>query len=92
MPFHMLSTADVLQAVMRHSWFMSIDLKDMYFHVPIALHHRQYLRFAFESKAYQFKVLPFGLSLAPRVFRRCRHATLAPTQARSMQILPYLED
>eukprot|EP00064_Thunnus_orientalis_P008231 superscaffoldBa00000965_g8254 len=66
----MLSTADVLQAVMRHSWFMSIDLKDMYFHVPIALHHRQYLRFAFESKAYQFKVLPFGLSLAPRVFRR----------------------
>ncbi|XP_074481579.1 uncharacterized protein LOC141761839 [Sebastes fasciatus] len=90
--FHMLSTADVLQNVTRHSWFTSIDLKDAYFHVPIALPHRQYLRFAFEGKAFQFKVLPFGLSLAPRVFTRCMRAALAPMQARGMLILPYLDD
>ncbi|XP_037627453.1 uncharacterized protein LOC119489291 [Sebastes umbrosus] len=92
LPFHMLSTADVLQNVTRHSWFTSIDLKDAYFHVPIALSHRQYLRFAFEGKAFQFKVLPFGLSLAPRVFTRCMRAALAPMQARGMLILPYLDD
>ncbi|XP_074505795.1 uncharacterized protein LOC141775954 [Sebastes fasciatus] len=92
LPFHMLSTADVLQNVTRHSWFTSIDLKDAYFHVPIALPHRQYLRFAFEGKAFQFKVLPFGLSLAPRVFTRCMRAALAPMQARGMLILPYLDD
>uniref|UniRef100_UPI0037E7B013 uncharacterized protein n=1 Tax=Semicossyphus pulcher TaxID=241346 RepID=UPI0037E7B013 len=92
LPFHMLRTADVLQAVTRHSWFTSIDLKDAYFHVPIAPHHRQYLRFAFEGQAYQFKVLPFGLSLAPRVFTRCMQAALAPMQATGVQILPYLDD
>ncbi|XP_074483968.1 uncharacterized protein LOC141763298 [Sebastes fasciatus] len=92
LPFHMLSTADVLQNVTRHSWFTSIDLKDSYFHVPIALPHRQYLCFAFEGKAFQFKVLPFGLSLAPRVFTRCMRAALAPMQARGMLILPYLDD
>ncbi|XP_074470437.1 uncharacterized protein LOC141754903 [Sebastes fasciatus] len=92
LPFHMLSTADVLQNVTRHSWFTSIELKDAYFHVPIALPHRQYLRFAFEGKAFQFKVLPFGLSLAPRVFTRCMRAALAPMQARGMLILPYLDD
>ena len=92
LPFHMLRTVDVLQAVARHSWFTSIDLKDAYFHVPIATCHRQFLRFAFEGRAYQFKVLPFGLSLAPRVFTRCMRAALAPMQARGMQLLPYLDD
>ncbi len=33
---------------------------------PGSPHHRRFLRFAFEGVAYQYKVLPFGLSLAPR--------------------------
>ncbi len=40
----------------------------MYFHVSILPCHRPFLRFAFEGRAYQYKVLPFGLSLSPRVF------------------------
>ncbi len=31
-------------------------------------HHRRFLRFAFEGMAYQYQVLPFGLSLASRTF------------------------
>ena len=88
----MLKTAEVLQAVARQSWFTSIDLKDAYFHVPIAPHHWPYLRFAFEGRAYQYRVLPFGLSLAPRIFTRCMRAALAPMQATGMQIFPYLDD
>ena len=90
--FRMLRTVDVLQAVSEKDWFTSIDLKDAYFHVPIAPHHRQFLRFAFEGRVYQFRVLPFGLSLAPRIFTRCVAAALAPLQARGMRILPYLDD
>lgn len=90
--FHMLRTADVLQVVSEKDWFTSIDLKDAYFHVPVARHHRQFLRFAFEGQAYQFRVLPFGLSLAPRIFTRCVAAALSPLQSRGMRILPYLDD
>ncbi len=32
---------------------------------------RKILRFAFGGKAYQYKVLPFGLALAPRTFTKC---------------------
>ena len=90
--FRMLRTGDVFQSVAANDWFTSIDLKDAYFHVPIAPQHRQFLRFAFEGRAYQFRVLPFGLSLSPRVFTRFVAAALAPLQAKGMRILPYLDD
>ena len=92
MPFHMLTTAEVLRVVARGEWFTSIDLKDAYFHVPIAAHHRQFLRFAFQGRHFQFRVLPFGLSLSPRVFTRCVAAALAPLQAEGAKVLPYLDD
>ena len=90
--FHMLSTAEVLRTVAEGEWFTSIDLKDAYFHVPIAPHHRQFLRFAFQGHHYQFRVLPFSLSLSPRVFTRCVAAALSPLQSRGVKILPYLDD
>ncbi|XP_042562141.1 LOW QUALITY PROTEIN: uncharacterized protein LOC122131476 [Clupea harengus] len=90
--FHMLRTKEVLHSIRKNDWFTTIDLKDAYFHVPIAPHHRQFLRFAFEGRAYQFRVLPFGIALAPRVFTRCVAAALAPLQAQGMRILPYLDD
>ena len=43
LPFRMLRMADVLQSVAQGAWFVSVDLKDAYFHVPIPPHHRQFL-------------------------------------------------
>ncbi len=65
------------RANMPRVWFMSLDLKDAYFHIQVAPHHRQFLRFAFERVAYQYKVLPFGLSLAPHTFTRGMDAALS---------------
>lgn len=92
LPFHMLTTVDVLQSIADGDWFTSIDLTDAYFHVPIAPDHRRFLRFAYRGRHWQFRVLPFGLSLSPRVFTRCVKAALAPLQASGMKILPYLDD
>ena len=91
-PFHMLSIRDVLQAISPGDWFTLVDLKDAYFHVPIAPQHWRFLRFAFQGRHFQFRVLPFGLSLSPRVFTRCMAAALCPLQARGLKILPYLDD
>ena len=71
---------------------MVSDLKDAYFHVPIASHHQHFLRFAFRGRHFQFKVLPFSLSLSPRVFTRVVAAALAPLQKQGMKVLPYLDD
>src|SRR4029434_6250772 len=69
--FRMLTPRRLVQFIRPNDWFITIDLKDAYFHVPIHHRHRRYLRFAFGGIAYQFNALPFGLSLAPRVFTKC---------------------
>ncbi|KAI2666668.1 enzymatic polyprotein [Labeo rohita] len=48
--------------------------------------------FAFEGRAYQYKVLPFGLSLSPGVFTKVAEAALAPLREMGIRILNYLDD
>ncbi|KAI2654623.1 Transposon Ty3-G Gag-Pol polyprotein [Labeo rohita] len=91
-PFKMLTLKQILSHVRSGDWFLSLDLKDAYFHIQIAPHHRRFLRFAFEGVAYQYTVLPFGLSLAPRTFTKCMDAALAPLRQRGIRILNYLGD
>ncbi len=68
-PFRMITLKQILSQIRTGDWFCSLDLKDAYFHIQIAPHHRRFLRFAFEGVAYQYTVLPFGLSLAPVLLR-----------------------
>ncbi len=91
-PFRMITLKQILAQIRPGDWFASVDLKDAYFHIQIAPHHRWFLRFAFEGTAYQFSVLPFGLALAPRTFSNCVDAALSPLRASGMRILNYLDD
>ncbi len=68
--FRMLTQKRIFECIRPRDWFAAIDLKDAYFHVSILPRHRPFLRFAFEGRAYQYKVLPFGLALSPRVFTK----------------------
>ncbi len=76
----MIMLKQILAQIRPGDWFASVDLKDAYFHIQIAPHHRRFLRFAFEGTAYQYSVLPFGLALAPRTFSKCMDAALSPPQ------------
>ncbi|KAL0186275.1 hypothetical protein M9458_017945, partial [Cirrhinus mrigala] len=91
-PFKMLTLKQILSHVRPGDWFLTLDLKDAYFHIQIAPHHRRFLRFAFEGVAYQYTVLPFGLSLAPRTFTKCMDAALLPLRQKGIRILNYLDD
>ncbi|KAL0155801.1 hypothetical protein M9458_050064, partial [Cirrhinus mrigala] len=66
----MLTAKCIFSCIRQQDWFAAIDLKDAYFHVSILPRHRPFLRFAFEGQAYQYRVLPFGLALSPRVFTK----------------------
>ncbi len=90
--FKMLTMRTIMSQVQEGDWFVTIDLKDAYFHIQVVHRHRTFLRFAFGGKAYQYKVLPFGLALAPRTFTKCMDAALAPLRLQGIRVLNYLDD
>uniref|UniRef100_A0A8C1XTW6 ribonuclease H n=1 Tax=Cyprinus carpio TaxID=7962 RepID=A0A8C1XTW6_CYPCA len=92
LPFKMLTPKRIFECIRPLDWFAAIDLKDAYFHVSLLPRHRPFLRFAFEGQAYQYKVLPFGLALSPRVFTKVAEGALAPLREQGVHILNYLDD
>ncbi len=85
LPFKMLTHRRMIKCIQPQDWFAAIDLKDAYFHV------RSFLRFASEGQAWQYRVLPFGLSLSPRVFTKVTEGALAPLREVGIRILNCLE-
>ena len=90
--FHMHTISLVLNTVERGDYVFKIDLQDAYFHVLIHTASRTYLRFAFENKVYQFRVLPFDLIIAPQVFTHLGHTVAAYLHCQGISVIPYLDD
>ncbi len=86
--FKMLTMRTIMSQVQEGDWFVTIDLKDAYFHIQVVLRHRRFLRFAFGGKAYQYKVL----ALVLRTFTKCMDAALAPLRLQGIRVLNYLDD
>ena len=82
----------VMKLVRKGNWSLSIDLTDAYFHVPILLNHRMFLKFAVGHHCYQFRCLHFGPTTAPRVFTKMLSAVLQFLREQGVQITAYLDD
>lgn len=90
--FRMETTASIRLAIQPGDWATSIDLTDAYFHLLIHPNRRHLLRFVWKDVAYQFKALPFGLSLAPWIFTRIVKEFAAILRRESIRIHIYLDD
>ena len=84
--------ACVSQSLRSGDWAATIDLKDAYLHFPIAEQHRRLLRFWWKGSSYQFRILPFGLSSAPRTFTRLTLPLVTLCRANGVRIIVYLDD
>ncbi|XP_034564504.1 uncharacterized protein LOC117830473 [Notolabrus celidotus] len=90
--FRMLTHKVLCRSIRPGDWFVTIDLADAYFHIAIYPSHRRFLRFAYQGKAYEYQVIPFGLALAPRVFTKCVEAALSPLRSSGIRIFSYIDD
>ena len=64
----METTQSIRNSLQVGQWTTSLDLKDAYFHIPMAPSVHKLLRFQVLGKLYQFVAMPFGLATAPREF------------------------
>ena len=90
--FKMETLFSIIAALQPNEWITKIDLKDAYHHILVHVNIRKYFRFVVAGTVYQFRVLPFGLSTAPREFTK----TLAPVvhllRSQGIQVYAYLDD
>ena len=92
-PFKMETIHRLWGSLLLEDWATSIDLTDAYFHVPMHISTRRYLRFAIDGVVYTFKALPFGLNTAPWAFTRILDSVMvAVRKIISSQISNYLDD
>ena len=90
--FTMEMPRSILRALQQGQWLTSLDLKDAYFHIWIDPADRRYLRFCHNGTAWQFTVLPFGLSTSPRVFTKILKAVLAYAHLHRVKLHMYIDD
>ena len=90
--FKMETASSVRAAIQRNDWATSLDLRDAYFHVLMHPRSRPWLRFTWANRVFQFRALPFGLSLSPWVFTRVTRELAIVLRRRGIRVRMYLDD
>jgi len=90
--FKMESMTQLTSIIQANDWMISIDLKDAYLCIPIHPHDHKFLRFIWRETLYQFIVMPFGLSPAPREFTRLLKPIVGILRRLGIRVLIYLDD
>ena len=90
--FKMETLFSIIAALQPQEWITKIDLKDAYHHLLVHVNIRKYFRFVVAGTVFQFRVLPFGLSTAPREFTKSLAPVIQLLRSRGIQVHAYLDD
>ena len=87
-----IESLSLLKELLKKEDFMcKVDLKDAYFAVPLHQNSRKFVIFQWREKMYQFLVLCFGLSPAPRIFSKLK-IPVALLRRLNVRLIIYLDD
>ena len=90
--FKMESLLTVRELLKRGDFMCTIDIKDAYFHIPIHQEFRNYLQFRWKGKLYRFRCLPFGISIAPRVFTKLMRTVVERLRLMNIRLVIFIDD
>ena len=90
--FKMETQGSFRSAIRSQEWRVSIDIRDVYLHVPMHQAVRKYLCFVVNKKVYQFTCLPFGLATSPREFTKLLRPIISLLRQQGVKLHVYLDD
>ena len=90
--FKMETLKAVINLVTKNCYMASIDFKDAYYSVPIALQFRKFLRFQFGNRLFEFTCLPNGLTSGPRIFTKLTKPVFANLREKGHLNTIYIDD
>lgn len=83
------TAADLLNP---HEWMSKIDISGAYHHIPLNTQHKKFFVFKWGQSRWVWKVMPFGLSLAPRLWTKLFRVVLHKLRAMGIRIVAYVDD
>jgi len=90
--FKMENIQTVKELMTKECWFIKIDLKSAYHQIPIRREDQTYLSFHWKGKNYCYQVMPFGLSIAPRIFTKIMRPVVMKLREEGIKCVIYLDD
>ena len=90
--FTMTNHNTLRKLITEAAWGASLDLQDAYLHVPIRKNLHKFMAFSHGHQLYFFKVLPFGLNVAPMIFTKILKHPLSRLHQEGIPVLAYLDD
>ena len=90
--FKMETLKQVCTMINQGDYLTSIDLTDAFMHVLVHQSSRRFLQFTWKGRLFQFRVLPFGMSLSPMVFTKILKPVLRWARRKGIRLTAYLDD
>ena len=83
----------LLKSLLKKGYYMAkLDLTEAYWSIPVSVRSQPYLRFRWKNRVFQFLVLPFGLSSAPRIFTKMMKPIIAALREQGLLLIIFLDD
>ena len=82
----------VLDLVQEIDFFTSLDLRDAYFSIFVKKEFQRFLKFSWQGQLYTFVCVPFGYSLAPRLFTKILKPIYAWFRCQGFRCSYYIDD
>lgn len=95
--FKMEDHRTAAKLIQKNGFMATIDLKEAYLLIPINVADRKYLRFQFGAESdklitYEFTAMPYGLSVAPRIFTKIMREVITKLRSSGHKSVVYLDD
>lgn len=90
--FKMESLQTALLLSPQNVWYAKLDLSNAYFHLGINPNLTQFLGLQWEGRWWKWTALPFGLSVAPRLFTKLMRQAIKHIRRMGIQVVIYLDD
>ena len=88
----METLASILTLVQPHCFMAKVDIKDVYYSVPIHEGDQKLLKFHFENVLYKFTALSNGHTTRPRKFTKLLKPPLATIRQIGVTLASYIDD
>lgn len=92
MHFKMESLATLRDLLMPYDWMMIIDIKDAYYHVPLAEAVQNFFSAKVGNLNVKYVAMPMGLTSSPRIWTKLMKPVLAIIRGNGIRIVIFIDD